>query len=286
MPTSLIVVLASLALLAASSSAGVRSSAAQNNSSSPSYRGFTFVEGTCESPADLCAVREAKPWTPDEIGHVRKALDEIAAATHGESILNRVHQRGVVTLRRYATGIGRDSTGRIGRFRGIRASTQRDGPRTIDVYDQFFATGGLRDAFSGKPGYLVAAQMLLHECFHGIDVVSSRSEFPPLVGFLRYASGWKFGATTAGEAKILTDFDTRLKALGDPPEETAAMNLNRLALQMRPIRVPTMESIRNPTEAFAEIGSHLVLDRRARTYLPASVSQYFDDRVFAESARD
>ena len=29
-----------------------------------------------------------------------------------------------------------------------------------------------------------------------------------------------------------------------------------------------------------------VLDRRARTYLPASVSQYFDDRVFAESARD
>jgi len=30
------------------------------------------------------------------------------------------------------------------------------------------------------------------------------------------------------------------------------MNLNRLALQMRPIRVPTMESIRNPTEAFAE----------------------------------
>ena len=189
MPTSLIVVLASLALLAGSSSAGVRSSAAQNNSSSPSYRGFTFVEGTCERPADLCAVREAKPWTPDEIGHVRKALDEIAAATHGESILNRVHQRGVVTLRRYATGIGRDSTGRIGVFvefeRPLNATAREPSTST---------TNSLRLAACGTP--LVGSRVpgsgsdALHECFHGIDDVSSRSEFRLwLASFVTRAAG-------------------------------------------------------------------------------------------------
>lgn len=55
---------------------------------------------------------------------------------------------------------------------------------------------------------------------------------------------------------------------------------------MRPIRVPTMQSIRSPAEAFAEIGSHLVLDQNARKYLPSELTAYFDANVFLCQARE
>jgi len=35
-----------------------------------------------------------------------------------------------------------------------------------------------------------------------------------------------------------------------------------------------------PAEAFAEIGAHLMLDPKARAYLPAGAAAYFDREVF------
>ena len=57
--------------------------------------------------------------------------------------------------------------------------------------------------------------------------------------------------------------------------------LNRsLALKLRPTRVPSIRATRTPAEAFAEIGAHLVLDPKARTYLPADIVAYFDRQIF------
>ena len=53
-----------------------------------------------------------------------------------------------------------------------------------------------------------------------------------------------------------------------------------LALRLQPVRVPSMRSVANPAEAFAEIGAHLVLDPSARTYLARPVVEYFDVSVF------
>ena len=68
----------------------------------------------------------------------------------------------------------------------------------------------------------------------------------------------------------------------------AQWKMNRsLALGMRPVRLPTMQSIRGPAEAFAEIGSHLVLDPRARKILVTQIYRaYFDANVFGRQKRD
>ena len=50
---------------------------------------------------------------------------------------------------------------------------------------------------------------------------------------------------------------------------------------MRPVRIPSIQAARSPAEAFAEIGSHLILDPLARQYLPKELVDYFDRRVFS-----
>jgi hypothetical protein len=42
-----------------------------------------------------------------------------------------------------------------------------------------------------------------------------------------------------------------------------------------------IQAARSPAEAFAEIGSHLILDPLARRYLPLELVNYFDTRVFS-----
>ena len=67
---------------------------------------------------------------------------------------------------------------------------------------------------------------------------------------------------------------------GDRSVDMSSLNRS-LALKLRPTRVPSIRATRNPAEAFAEIGAHLVLDPKARAYLPADIVAYFDRQVFA-----
>jgi len=41
-----------------------------------------------------------------------------------------------------------------------------------------------------------------------------------------------------------------------------------------------MRALDSPSEAFAEIGAHLLLDPTVATYLKPEVTEYFRDRVF------
>jgi hypothetical protein len=56
-----------------------------------------------------------------------------------------------------------------------------------------------------------------------------------------------------------------------------------IVLKLRPTRVPSIQATRSPAEAFAEIGAHLVLDPKARAYLPAEIVAYFDREVFVSA---
>jgi hypothetical protein len=120
---------------------------------------------------------------------------------------------------------------------------------------------------------------------HAVDglpgKLSAEAEFLRVAGFTRTGSRVRFEVTTDAEVTALVRFDKDLARFERAGDYAAQWRLNRsLALSTRPIRVPTMQSIRGPAEAFAEIGSHLILDQKARQYLPHDLTTYFDAHVF------
>jgi hypothetical protein len=241
------------------------------------HEGFALSPGQCETGPLDCGLRGPKAWTGHEIEAVKKAIDEIVDRPGGRSVLARAQQRGAAVLYRFGVGLDRLSP-----QAGIVATLRR-GRRPaagIDLYDRFFALPGVRDAHSGKPGYLLVAHTLLHECMHAIDDHSETSEFLEVAGFVRAGSRWRFSASAA-EAAALTRWDTELPRLEQAGDILELNRLNRkLALDLRPVRVPALTSIRGPAEAFADVGSHLILDDNARTYLPKALVAYFDANVF------
>jgi hypothetical protein len=126
------------------------------------------------------------------------------------------------------------------------------------------------------------AQALLHECFHAIDDLSGRPEFAEMAGFVRAGTQWRYAIRSQAEATALTAFDNELLRMEQSRSFREEPYLNRrLAMALQPVQYPTMQATRSPAEAFAEIGSHLILDPRAREYLPPKVVEFFSMRVFA-----
>ncbi len=244
------------------------------------YHGFAFSPGRCESPQKDCPLAVPKEWTTVEIDLVKKAIDEIIASPNGKDIAARTQQRGLGTLRRYSFGLN-NSVPVPAIAAALRPGRYVPG---IELHDRLFAQGTDRDR---NGGYLLVAQLLLHECMHAVDDLSDQAEFMTLVGFVKTGSKWRFDVKTPAEVAALVRFDNELVRLEQAGEWAAQWRLNRtLALAMRPIRVPSMQSIRGPAEAFAEIGSHLILDPNARTYLPRRVTNYFDTNVFLPPPRN
>jgi hypothetical protein len=121
---------------------------------------------------------------------------------------------------------------------------------------------------------LAATESLL-----GFRFERGRCEIAPLNCLRRQPREWT--ADEIDEVLALTrygDAITRVPA-GNRGEQWRTSR--SFALQMRPIRIPSMQSLHRPVEAFSDIGSHLILDRRARRYLPAPVVAYFDQRVLS-----
>jgi hypothetical protein len=118
---------------------------------------------------------------------------------------------------------------------------------------------------------------------HTLDGVSRRTDIRALLGFVRAGARWRFAAATASQVAALTDFHREFARLARVKDRPGMWQANRrFALQMQPVRVPTMSGVRAPEEAFAEIGAHLILDSRAREYLPKEVVSYFEEQVFAQ----
>lgn len=235
--------------------------------------------GSCEPGQSTCRKSIPKDWTQADIETARRAIDEVLATPDGAEVVGRAALRGVTVLRRYGVFIGR--AGPVSAAAAVRRAGMS---AAIELYDSFFSNPGVRDSYSGKPGFLLVAAILLHECMHAIDDVSGEPEFLDVAGFIRRGGRWQFALTSAHEAAALTRFNeefTRFEAAGD---FIGGWRLGRAAaLNMRPVRVPTIQATVRPTEAFAEIGAILVLDPNARTYLPRDLVAYFDAKVFRRS---
>jgi hypothetical protein len=244
---------------------------------------FTFVAGTCEESQGDCQTRGPKAWTDDEASLVSAALDAIAARPLGRLVLNRVALQGVMTLRRFSSG----GASRPKDPLGIASAAQfdRTSPaQAIDVHDLYFSYRDVRDRFSGNPGYLLTAEILLHECFHVLDGGTGSLATARLAGFSRSGTGWHFSILTAEDALVFNTLSVERARAGDRSVDVERVNRS-LALKLRPRRVPSIRATRSPAEAFAEIGAHLVLDPKARTYLPADIVDYFDRHVFVPGVR-
>ena len=256
-----------------------RADSANQENVPASYQGFPFASGYCDAARPDCLLSIPREWTPVEIALVKKAIDEIVASEKGRDILARAQQRGFGTLWRYSLGINNSVP-----VPAIAAGLRRGGNvRGIHVHDRVIAQGENRDSYSH---FLLVAQVLLHECMHAVDDVSDQAEFAALVGFADAGTRRTFAARTPEDVSALVRFDKELPDLERMGDWAGQWQLNRtLALAMRPIRIPSMQSIRSPAEAFAEIGSHLILDHKARTYLPRRVVEYFSANVFLRLSR-
>jgi hypothetical protein len=244
------------------------------------YRGFRFLPGACETGQTACAQSGPKDWTSSEIDVVKSAIDEIVARTDGVNVVDRTQRRGATTLRRYGV-----LTGRLGAVPAAAALRRAGSLAWIEVYDSFFASPRGRDSYSGKPGFLVVSEILLHECMHAIDDLSGDLEFVRIAGFTRAGDRWRFAVHTADEAATLARYNDEFERLDAAGDFMAKWRLGRsTALNMRPIRVPTIHATARPTEAFAEIGAILILDPKARKYLPRDLVVYFDRNVFGRSS--
>ena len=244
------------------------------------YRGFRFLAGGCEIGQTDCTRSGPKEWTSSEIDVVKRAIDDILARPDGLNVVDRTQRRGVTALRRHGVFIGRGGPALAA------AALRRDRvPAGIEVYDSFFASPGERDSYSGKPGFLLVSEILLHECMHAIDDLSADLEFVRLAGFTRAGDRWRFTVHNGEEAAALMRYNEEFARLDAAGDFMAKWRLGRAtALKMRPIRVPTIHATSRPTEAFAEIGAILALDPNARKYLPRDLVVYFDRYVFGRSA--
>jgi hypothetical protein len=245
--------------------------------STDGHLGFTFEKGGCELGLLMCHQTQPQEWATEELQEVKRSLDEIGEKSLGKLILARCQQRGFTRLRRYRFPAGpRSDAGTPS------AALYRDRFVTsINIFDAFFRTRAQRDHFSGKPGYLLSAQILLHECFHAIDDLSGSPEFLSLVGFVTTGSSLRFSASTDSEISALTRFGAEIQKTPVADAGELWRVTRSFALQMRPVRVPSMQSLQSPAEAFADIGSHLVLDPRSRSYLRAEVVTWFEKHVLA-----
>jgi hypothetical protein len=240
------------------------------------HLGFSFSPGTCEQGTDFCAVATPRAWAPAEVDLVRAALDQIAASDLGARILERARRNGFRTFRRFAQSAALNQRQQYEARPMVVANTHSDGngsARTIDLTDRFFERASARDRFSGQPGYLLTTEILVHELAHAVDLdqqYSGTAEFRR-VARLGMPAGQQQEADRANLER------ERLNAEGR--HEDAWQASRSFALVTLRGRLPSVHTLDNYREAFAEFNAHLVLDPNARRLFEPRVVQFIERAV-------
>lgn len=240
------------------------------------HRGFTFAAGTCELGPQFCAISTPRQWTADEIALVSGALDDIARNDLGRQIIDRALANGFRTFRRFVRAARLDGE------RGYQADAptvatthydERNSIKTIDLTDRFFERQGLRDQFSGPPGYLLTTEVVAHELVHAADMDGRYS------GTETFRRGVRLGMPAALQADV-DAANAERRALVDAGRHADDWYASRsFAIVRLRGRLPSLHALEGYREAFAEVGAHLVLDANARAQFEPRVIQYFTRSV-------
>jgi hypothetical protein len=151
------------------------------------------------------------------------------------------------------------------------------GVRIIAITDAFFQTESVRDPISG---YRYGDAILLHELVHAFDdrERSADERFRSLAGWVWRGDRWKY--TNRVDVLRYHEVFADTLMLYSRGRHSDAWQRDRLFATSMAVPLPTIQSLVNPEESFADILAHLIVDPNASTYLNRDVIDWFEASVF------
>ena len=237
-----------------------------------------FLPATpCATAHDVrqCEVARPKNWTDDDRRAVTQALDRLSTRELARGVIAAALRNGYRGFSRYATDTRKHPVnGDIAKFGpGFVLFT----PKVIGITDAFFEMADVVDPVSG---YRVGDLVLLHELAHAYDdrKLSTRDDFTSLTGWRLIGERWEYeNRVSISEYNGVFAETLTLYARGRVAD---AWSRDRRFATRLPVALPTTQSLATPSETFADVLAHLILDPNATTYLNANVVGWFKDNVF------
>jgi hypothetical protein len=231
----------------------------------------------CDEEHDVrqCTVAGPKEWSADERRKIEEAMRRLTAHESVRGILVGVRENGYGGFRRYSTHTEPDEThGRVPTFSPGFVLFRS---KVIGITDAFFQTADVTDPLSG---YRFGDLILLHELIHAFDDrrASLDGRFTTLTGWAFRNNRWEYNnrVNFSGYKGVVAETLT-LYARGQYAEAWAR---DRAFATTMAFPLPTIQSLVNPGESFADILAHLIVDQRASTYLAPDVVSWFEQKVF------
>jgi hypothetical protein len=230
----------------------------------------------CESEDDAqrCAVARPKEWTPDERRFVEDSLRRLMANEVVRGIVAGARANGYPGIRRYSTHTELHPTD--GRVPAFSPGFVLFKAKVIGITDAFFAMADVIDPMSG---YRFSDLVLLHELIHAFDdrKVSADTEFAALTGWSFRNGRWQYAHRINYSEYQGVVAETR--TLYGLARYADAWERDRAFATRMTFAFPTIQSLVNPGESFADILAHLLVDSTAATYLEPDVIAWFERRV-------
>jgi hypothetical protein len=181
---------------------------------------------------------------------------------------------GYAGLRRYSTHT--EVHPRQGRIAAFSPGFVLFKSKVIGITDAFFA---MRDVTDSISGYRFTDLVLLHELIHAFDdrKLSMDAEFAALTGWVFRNERWEYAnRINYSEYKGVVAQTRSFYGLGRYADAWAS---DRAFATTMPFAFPTIQSLVNPGESFADILAHLIVDPAADNYINPDVVRWFDRAV-------
>jgi hypothetical protein len=247
-------------------------------SATPLEAEFAFLPpAACDDATDdrQCAVARPKEWSENDRREVGEAMRRLAASDLARGVMAGARANGYTGLRRYSTATKRDP--QVGRVAMFSPGFVLYGTKTIGITDAFFQIDSVRDRLGD---YRYADAVLLHELVHAFDdrQWSADARFKSLTGWDLRDDRWTY-THPVDVIRYRTVFAETL-TLYARGQHGDARDRDRAFATAMAVPLPTIQSLVNPDECFADILTHLIIDPASVSYLPRGVIEWFEANVF------
>ena len=269
-----------LALAAAAAALSINPVA---HATGPEELGLSFLPALrCDGQQDVhqCLIAGPKDWAIGERDVMELRLRRLTANELVRGIIVGARENGFAGLRRYSTDTRHDpKKGQVPKFSPGFVLFRS---KVIGITDAFFDTAAVIDSISG---YEFADVVLLHELIHAYDdrLASIQPGFVAVTGWRFVEGRWEYTHPVRyGEYQGVVAETLTLYARGRYGEAWAR---DRSFATTMAFPMPTIQSLVAPSESFADILAHLILDSRASAYLMPAVVEWFERNVFPDLAQ-
>jgi hypothetical protein len=239
--------------------------------------GLSFLTAAkCGASTDnQCLVAGPKEWTADERAIIEDALLRLTTRELFRGLLVAAQENGYKGLRRYSTATKRDPN--FGRVAMFSPGFVFYGSKDIGITDAYFQTKGVTDPISG---YRYGDLILVHELVHAFDDgrYSREGAFTSVSGWVLRNERWSYTYPVDIPAYHRV-FAQTLTSYARGRHEDAWVEDRTFATTMR-FPLPTIQSLVSPSESFADILAHLIIDEQATTYLKPQIVDWFEAEMF------